>query len=95
MWEITARHELKARTASRQIFGAGSVGDSREDEATAAKREKDALLMEGIVPAPALDFTMPRGRQFIDKVLMKCFAVVLVAGLYWSAASKLGWPLPW
>jgi hypothetical protein len=74
------------------------VGDPREEEATlsAARRERrEALLMEGIVPPPRWDFTIPRGRQFIDSVLMKCFVVVLVAGLYWSAASKWGWPLPW
>jgi hypothetical protein len=82
---------------SRQILGAGSVADPREEETTlsAARREREARLMEGIVPPPRLDFTIPRGRQFIDTILMKCFVVVLVAGLYWSAASRWGWTLPW
>jgi hypothetical protein len=72
------------------------MGDLRDKVTTlAAQREREALLMKGIVSPPELDLTIPRGRWFIDTILMKCFAIVLVAGLYWSAASKWGWPLPW
>ena len=72
------------------------MGDLRDEVKTlAAPREREALLMKGIVSPPELDLTMPRGRWFINSILMKCFGIILVAGLYLSAASKWGWPLPW
>lgn len=46
------------------------MGDLRDEETTlAAQREREALLMKGIVSPSELDLTMPRGGWFIDAVL--------------------------
>ena len=56
------------------------MGDLRDEVTTpTTQRKREALLMKGIVSPPELDLRMPRGRRFIDSILMKCFVIVLVA----------------